>query len=121
MRVTGADFGWRIRYAGEDGRLDTADDVVGVRHLHFPPKTRVSIDLRSEDYAYSFHLPEFDVVEVAVPGSPYVLSLETDLPGDSRLLGNQMCGFTHPELIGRVIVHEAGAFESWLAAQARSL
>jgi cytochrome c oxidase subunit 2 len=121
MRVTGGNYGWRIRYAGEDGRLDTADDVMGRRHLHFPPETKVTIDLRSEDFAYSFHLPDFDVIEVAVPGSPYVLDLVTDLPGASLLMGNQMCGFAHPELIGSVTVHEEGEFEKWLATDIRPL
>ena len=114
LRVTGHEFGWLIRYAGTDGRLDTADDVLRRRHLHLPAHTPIRLELASEDYVYGFRLPALDVVEIAVPGRPFLLRFETDRDGLSRLMGDQMCGFLHAELIGDFIVESRAAFEQWM-------
>jgi len=117
VRVTGAGFGWTIRYAGEDGRLDTADDVETRRHLRLPARTAIRLELISEDYVYSFSLPALDVSDLAVPGRPFRLQFRTESPGVSRLMGDQMCGFTHPELMADLIVQRPEEFRSWLAQQ----
>ena len=76
------------------------------------------MDLRSDDYAYNFHLPQLDVIEVALPGEPYELSVRTESPGTLELRGGQMCGFSHPELIGDLVVHQGEGFDRWLAENA---
>lgn len=109
LRVTGRDFHWEILYPGPDGVLDTPDDVMRQRHLHLPAHRAIAIDLRSDDYVYSLHLPDLEVTELAVPGKPYLLQFETENPGNYRLMGSQMCGYTHPELLGNLVVHETNA------------
>ncbi len=109
LRITGGDFRWHILYPGPDGLLDTPDDVMAQRHLHLPARRAIAIDLRSDDYVYSLHLPDREVTELAVPGKPYLLQFETENPGHYRLLGSQMCGYTHPELLGDLVVHETNA------------
>lgn len=106
VRVTGTGYTWRVEYPGPDGRPGTRDDVVGERHLRLPAHAHVRVELRSDDYAYGFYLPGFDVVDVAIPGTSASIELETDEPGTTPLLGNQMCGFTHPGLIGVVVVED---------------
>src|SRR5713101_6912562 len=36
IEITGEQFAWNIRYAGPDGKLGTADDIVTLNQLHFP-------------------------------------------------------------------------------------
>ena len=36
IEITAEQFAWNIRYAGPDGKLDTADDIVTLNQLHFP-------------------------------------------------------------------------------------
>lgn len=115
MRVTGSDFKWLIRYPGTDGRLGTADDPVTRRDLHLPAGADVSIELRSDDYAYSFYVPDREIMEVALPGSPWSIQLRTAEPERLRLLGSQMCGFAHPDLLGEVVVAAPAEFDAWLA------
>ena len=115
VRVTGHGFQWLIRYAGPDARFDTPDDVLTRRHLHVPARTAVAIDLRSEDYVYTLHVPDFDVIEAAIPDIPSVLEFETESPGTLELLGSQMCGYAHPQLLGDVVVHTPQGFKAWLA------
>lgn len=117
VRITGDEWRWIVRYSGLDGTLDTEDDVVGERHLRLAAGSNVTIDLESNDYIYTFYVPQLDIMEVAAPTSPYELELETGPAGVHDLLGSQMCGFTHPELLGDVIVQERAEFADWLSEQ----
>ena len=114
LRLTGSDFRWLIRYPGPDGQLDTADDLLARRHLNLPAGSRVTIDLRSDDYVYAFHLPDFDLIEAAIPDKPFRLEIDTGSPGTYELLGSQMCGFAHPELLGDLVVQLPDDFDAWL-------
>lgn len=118
IRVTGSDYEWHIRYPGPDGVLDTEDDRFARRNLHLPAGTAVVLDLRSDDYVYSLFLPEQDVLETAVPGMPYEVLVEAGTPGSFELIGSQMCGYTHPLLLGEVVIEAAEDFRKWLARQA---
>ena len=106
VRVTGEDFRWQIRYPGPDGVLDSDDDRFGERHLEVPARSTVHLDLRSTDFVYSFYLPDVPVLEVALPGQPVVISFPVGEEQTLELLGNQMCGYTHPELLGEVRVRD---------------
>jgi heme/copper-type cytochrome/quinol oxidase subunit 2 len=115
LRVTGDEYRWRLRYPGPDGELDTADDLLTWRHVHLPADAEIVIDLESVDYVYTFYVPELDLMEPAVPGSPYALDFESGPPAVHDLLGSQMCGYTHPQLLGDVVIHPAEEFDRWLA------
>lgn len=118
VRVTGQDFRWVIRYPGPDGTHDTPDDVLTERNIHLPARSDVQIDLRSEDYIYSFYVPDYGLLEMAVPDNPYLLALRTRSAETHKLMGSQMCGYAHPELIGDVIVETQATFDAWLAGRA---
>lgn len=121
VRITGGDYRWHIRYAGPDGLIETQDDVLTERHLHLPAYTDVRLELRSDDYVYSIYLPDYELVEMAFPGRPYDLELPTGPAGTTRLLGTQMCGFAHEELLGDLVVHERPEFDRWLGKQPSSI
>ncbi len=114
VRVTGDEFRWEIEFPGPDGVLDTPDDVRTRRELHLPAGHAVKLELRSADYVYSFHLPNWDLVEVAVPDSPVTLPLAAREAGVFDMHGSQMCGFTHDELLGTLVVEPAASFDAWL-------
>ena len=117
VRVTGDDYRWLLRYPGPDGRLDTPDDVLRERHLHLPARREVILDLASNDYVYTFYVPYLDILEVAVPDVPFEYDLDTGPAGVHDLLGSQMCGYTHPELLGDVVIQDAAEFAAWLSAR----
>lgn len=114
IEITGHDFRWRVRYPGLDGRLGTADDAFGERHVHVPSHARVRLHLRSDDYVYGFTLPHLDLKEIAVPDLHYTLEFEGAEAGTYELRGHQMCGYTHPELIGTLVVETPEDFQSTL-------
>lgn len=113
VRITGNDFRWYIQYPGPDGQLDTADDHHTKRHLRLPMQTEIELELCSDDYVYSLYLPAFDLVEMAFPGEPFLLKFRTDSAETSRLMGAQMCGYAHDELLGDLIVVDREEFRAW--------
>ena len=120
VQVTGRDFNWYICYPGPDDQLGTEDDIHDRRHLHLPQHTKVRLQLRSDDYVYSLSFPHWNAKEIAVPELSFQLEFETHDAGTFELRGNQMCGYTHPDLLGRLTVHSHAAFDAWLDQRRRS-
>ena len=115
--VDGKEFGWNIRYPGADQELDTDDDVITRRHIHVPTGTKVRLIVGSQDYLYQLALPEQAVKEVAIPGRWQRCSFTVEKPGIYPLVGDQFCGYTHPDLIGKLIAMELEEFQKWLNHQ----
>ena len=115
IRMTGDDYRWEVRYPGPDGRLDTRDDVLDTRDLNVPEGTKVRVLLESWDYVYTLAVPEFGLKEIVVPDMAFELRLPASEPGSFQLLGDHMCGYDHPELIGTLVVWTRNDYERWLA------
>ncbi len=114
IRVTAQDFQWHLLYPGADGRLDTPDDFLTRRHLHLPTDTEIQIELCSDDFVYTLYLPDYELVEMAFPGRPYLMQISTGSAGTSGFLGSQMCGFTHEDLLGELVVMNPTDFRRWM-------
>ena len=77
--VSSSQFDWKATYPGEDGALDTADDIKApINILHFPLNRPVIIRLDSVDVIHSFFVPAFRVKQDAVPGRPIEFWFEGD-------------------------------------------
>ena len=66
--ITGRQFEWRIRYAGEDGEVGTADDIQLANDLHLPVNEEIVLSIKSADVLHSFFLPNLRVKQDVVPG-----------------------------------------------------
>lgn len=117
VRVTGADFQWHVLYPGPDGKLDTTDDILSRRDLHLPEETEVVVQLQSKDYIYTLALPELELKEIAVPDLAFALRFRTGPPRTFHMLGDQMCGYTHSNLLGTLTVHARDQYSQWLAKE----
>lgn len=115
--ITGHDYHWHVRHPGPDGELETSDDILAERHLHLPRDTEVILTLRSSDYLYTLSLPEYGLKEIAVPDLEFELRLTPDRSGRFELRGDQMCGYSHPQLLGRLVVQSPSEFATWLDTQ----
>ncbi len=114
VEVTGDEFNWYFRYPGPDGELGTDDDRHSVQDLYLPANARVDLNLNSNDYVYTFALPDLELQEIAVPDLDFGLQFSTQDETTLQLLGDQMCGFAHETLIGKVYVRANGAgFYDW--------
>lgn len=110
IEVTGSAFHWHVLYPGADGLLGTDDDVHGRRDVHLPQNAQARVHLRSKDYVYTMSFPQLGLKEIAVPDLEFSLAVQALEKGVFELRGNQMCGFTHPNLLGRLVVHTAGDY-----------
>jgi cytochrome c oxidase subunit II len=114
VELTGDKGKWHVRYPGADGRLDTADDLIGGHDLHLPSSTQVRLELRSRDAVYFFGVPSLGLNEAAVPDLEFALDFATGEPGTFELRQDQICGRSHPGLEGRLVVEPRSAFADWL-------
>ena len=117
IEVVGDEYYWFVRYPGADGQLHTADDVHDKTNLHLPVATETHIQITSRDYLYTFGLPSLGLNQVAVPDLMFGLKFSVDEVGTYQLKGDQLCGFSHESLMGRVIVQSREDFTTWLRSQ----
>jgi heme/copper-type cytochrome/quinol oxidase subunit 2 len=117
IRLTGEKMAWHVRYAGSDECLDTADDILSEHDLHLPAERQVKVLLTSRDLLYTIAIQRHQIHEIAVPEVEFALNLPVDAPGEYRFRGDQMCGFQHEQLFGRIVVHKPSEFDNWIAQQ----
>ncbi len=115
IQITGEEYTWQFRYPGPDGALNTADDIVKRgKELHLPLGIEIELELTSRDYIYTFALPHLDLRQVAVPDLTFALAFTPQTTGAFAFVGDQMCGFEHESLNGRLVVEPPAAFVAWL-------
>ena len=119
VRVEGREFAWYFQYAGQDAVFGTADDVVSQRHLYIPARTLVTLQLGSQDYVYQLALPQQETRQIAVPRMTHECSFQEDQPGIYTIVGDQFCGYAHPDLIGKLIVKAPQEFQTWIDQQSQ--
>ena len=115
IEITAEQFAWNIRYAGADGRLDTADDITTLNQLHLPVGQTVLVRLRSKDVIHSFFVPQFRMKQDAVPGFTGRLWLQVTKTGHFEIACAELCGLGHYRMRGFLTVESAEAFRAWLA------
>jgi cytochrome c oxidase subunit 2 len=118
--VTGRQFQWVIRYAGEDQKLHTKDDFTKINDLHFVKDETTLIQLQSKDVIHSFFLPQLRIKQDAVPGLKIPVWFDADQVGRYELACAELCGWGHYKMRGNVTVHATRAeFEDWVRASSR--
>ena len=116
IQIIGEEFNWQFRYPGPDGELQTADDIIKPgKELHLPLGIEIELELTSRDYIYTLALPHLDLHQVAVPDLTFALAFTPQTTGVFAFVGDQMCGFEHESLNGRMVVESPAAFVDWLA------
>ncbi|MBI3331078.1 MAG: cytochrome c oxidase subunit II [Candidatus Omnitrophica bacterium] len=118
VEITAEQFAWNIRYAGPDGVLGSADDLLTLNQLHLPIHQAVLLHLKSKDVIHSFFVPQFRMKQDAVPGLTTRLWLSATASGQYEIVCAELCGLGHYRMRGFLTLEPAEAFQQWLAAQA---
>ncbi len=117
--ITGRQFEWRIRYAGEDGVVGTPDDVQLVNDLHLPVNEEIVLAIKSQDVLHSFFLPHLRVKQDVVPGMQQFVWFKATRartkPYD--IVCAELCGWGHYKMRGRLVVQSRADFDTWLDEQ----
>jgi cytochrome c oxidase subunit 2 len=120
IEVNAHQWAWDIRYAGPDGKFNSADDVVTINDMRVPVGVPVVIQLAASDVIHSFSLPNFRIKQDAVPGMINRLWFQARERGRYDIACAQHCGVHHYKMRGELRVLPPEEFASW-AAQASAL
>ena len=112
--ITGRQFEWRVRYAGEDGIVGTPDDVHTVNDLHLPVNEEIVLSIKSQDVLHSFFLPNLRVKQDVVPGMKQYLWFRANRTGAYDIVCAELCGWGHYKMRGRVTFVGREEFDRWL-------
>ena len=115
--VTGRQFEWRIRYAGEDGVIGTRDDVHTVNDLHIPVNEEIVLSIKSQDVLHSFFLPNLRLKQDVVPGMKQFVWFRANKMGIYDIVCAELCGWGHYKMRGRMTIETQDRFDTWLAQQ----
>jgi cytochrome c oxidase subunit II len=113
--ITGRQFEWRIRYAGEDGQVGTADDIQLANDLHLPVNEEIVLSIKSADVLHSFFLPNMRVKQDVVPGMKQYVWFQPTRSGVFDIVCAELCGWGHYKMRGRVTIEPREKFDVWLA------
>ena len=115
VEITAEQFAWNIRYAGPDGVLGSADDLLTLNQLHLPIHQAVLLHLKSKDVIHSFFVPQFRMKQDAVPGLTTRLWLSATASGQYEIVCAELCGLGHYRMRGFLTLEPADAFQAWVA------
>lgn len=140
VEVTGAQFQWYFRYAGQDGvfgKTDAAkfakpdegnplgidpadpagrDDIVSTVMV-VPVGRTVQLHLRAQDVVHSLFIPAMRFKQDAVPGMEIHTQITPTKIGDYEISCAELCGLGHYRMRAVVRVVSEEEFEKWLQAQ----
>jgi cytochrome c oxidase subunit II len=108
IQVTGQKWKWLFTYPS--GYVD--------ENLHVPIDRPVTLTMTSQDVIHSLFIPDFRIKKDVVPGRYSKLWFRATVAGEHQIFCTQYCGTGHSDMLAKVIVHPAGDFEKWLAANA---
>lgn len=139
VEVVGQQWHWSYRFPGEDGELGAVDAnrisadnpfgmdpddlegqddiLIASPDLHLPIGKPVKMLLRSKDVLHNFSVAQIRVKMDLVPGMLTFFWFTPTATGIFDILCEEYCGVAHFAMRGRLIIDEAPAFQTWLAAQ----
>lgn len=114
ISVSGEQWWWRVRYRAPDGgAIELANEI------HIPVGETVDFHLESVDVIHSFWVPALGGKLDMFPGRTGRLALKATRTGVFRGVCAEYCGTSHALMSFYVVAQERGAFDQWLAQEAR--
>jgi cytochrome c oxidase subunit 2 len=111
VQVIGHQWWWEVRYP--------ASGAVTANELHIPVRTPVRLEVRTADVIHSFWVPELNRKIDTNPGKTNAIELDADRVGRYRGQCAEFCGLQHAHMAMYVFVDSPGAFQRWLAREAK--
>lgn len=113
IEVNARQWVWDARYAGPDGRFNTADDIVTLNDIRVPVGVPIIMNLAASDVIHSFYLPNLRVKQDAVPGTINHLWFEAKETGEFDIACAQHCGVNHYRMKGRLTILTLPEYREW--------
>lgn len=117
VRVIGQQWSWTFVHPGEDGQIDTDDDVITVDELHVVANKNYHYKLESVDVLHDFSVPVFRLKQDAVPGRVITGWFNATKTGEHDVQCAEMCGIGHGIMQARIFIETEEQHAEWLASQ----
>jgi cytochrome c oxidase subunit II len=105
ISVVAKQWMWKVQHPEGQSEID---------ELHIPAGRPIKLVMTSQDVIHDFFVPAFRVKKDVVPGRYTTLWFEATKPGAYHLFCAQYCGTQHSGMVGRIIVMESTAYQTWL-------
>ena len=116
VHVTGSQFVWQFTYPGPDGRFGAGQDLKS-DSLHVPVGKVVRLELQSEDVIHDFFVPQLRLKQDLVPGRKIPAWFEATKVGTYEIACSQLCGPSHFNMRGELVVQSEADYSAWLKEQ----
>jgi cytochrome c oxidase subunit 2 len=139
IRAMGFQFGWRIHYAGPDGKFgrqhvrfiqpgvndlgldpedeNGRDDAVVTSDMHLIDGKATVIRVSSLDVIHGFALHQMRVQQDAIPGTEAPMWFRPVQKGNWQIICAQLCGEGHPGMVATYSCESKEDFDSWYGTQ----
>ncbi|HYG78730.1 MAG TPA: cytochrome c oxidase subunit II [Planctomycetota bacterium] len=125
VQLFGEQFQWNFRYAGNDGKWGTKDDIRLPGTLYVPKGKKVVIEQTSKDVIHSLFLPYMRLKQDLVPGmwvkcwfeatkSTAEMQAKRSKEWNYEIVCAELCGNGHSEMGGLLFVLEPAEYDAWL-------
>ncbi len=115
IRVIGQQWSWSFVDSGQDGVLDTADDITTVNDLHVKVDETYHFELQSRDVLHNFSVPAFRLRQDAVPGRTISGWFKPTITGSFDIQCAEMCGYGHGIMGAAITVHSEESYTTTIA------
>ena len=115
IEVNAHQWAWDARYAGPDGKFNTADDIIALNDIYVPVDAPVVLQLAAADVIHSFYLPNLRLKQDAMPGMLNKMWFQAKQVGQFDIACAQHCGTNHYKMKGTLHVLSTEEFARWSA------
>lgn len=119
LEINARQWVWEARYAGEDGKFNTADDIVRLNDIRVPVGRPVLMQVAAADVLHNLYIPQLRIKTDAVPGSITQAWFEATEPGRYEIACAQHCGINHYKMRAMMTVLTEAEFNDWLSLAQR--
>jgi cytochrome c oxidase subunit 2 len=115
VRVVGQQWAWVFQHPGQDGELDTPDDIYTTDDLYVENEKTYHFELQSRDVLHDFSVPVFRLKQDAVPGRTITGWFRPTERGTFDVQCAEICGIGHGVMLGHIHVQSAAEHQQWIA------
>jgi cytochrome c oxidase subunit II len=90
------------------------DGMRSLNSFHVPLGKPIHMVMTSEDVLHSFFVPDFRVKQDIVPGRYTQVWFEATKTGPHQIFCTEYCGKGHSDMLAKVVVDDAAAYQKWL-------
>ncbi|MDA7884846.1 cytochrome c oxidase subunit II [bacterium] len=110
-------FGWEFYYAGDDGIVETQDDIFVENLLVLPAGEEIVLQLESRDVIHSFYVPELRLKQDIVPGMTQFVWFNAREEKEIEIMCTELCGWGHYMMKADLNFVSRAQFDAWIEEQ----